>query len=130
MITKMTTSKPELLDKPTILAMSPADFSVWYRVTYGLNGVITNQTLNQTGLPFAAQVPGTNIMAYGMAGLAGTNEKILTRPENFIVGTDLKSDEEKLEFKYIDAILAFRLFVYYRLGAKIVRTSEVIREAA
>ena len=129
MFDKMVELKPELIDKQTMLAMSPANFSIWYRTVYGLNSTITNQTLNTTGLPFSAQVPGTNITAYGFAGLVGSNEMILGRPENFVIGCDLKSDEEKMEFKYIDALLAYRLFVYYRLGVKVIRPSEVIREA-
>lgn len=117
---------PNASDELSILVMSPANFSVWYRTQYSLNGVITGDTLN-TGLPVKeAMVPGRNIKAIAMYGMNGSNNLIASRPENFIIGTDLQSEDDEVTFRYESLINSYVLEADYKLGTAIARPEEVL----
>ena len=129
MVDTMKTNFPEFIDIETHMYGSPADFQTYYRTLYGLNAAIDRDNIE--GVPVEKlRVPGTNIIFHSMAGFDGTNELILTRPMNFIIGTDLVSEDDDLTLDYNKIAKWFELFALYKLGAQVARTSEVVRMAA
>lgn len=120
---------PNFTGIETHLYMSPKNFQVYFRTLYGLNGAIDKDNLN--GEPIKSlRIPGTNVIAQSIPGLDGTDEMILTRPDNLIIGTDLRSESDKFEFFYNPYARHFEMFALWKLGAKVVRTDECVIEAA
>ena len=127
-LSKVKSELPKFNKTEMILAMSPENFDVWYRTKFGLNGVITTQNLN-TGKPvMSAYIPGTMIRVIGFYGLAGQNEMFVTRPENIIVGTDLKSEDgqDGINFRFSTDSNSWLLDADWKLGTAIVREEEVL----
>lgn len=128
MISKMESALPELIGNETILAMSPSNFSAWARVKFGLNGVITNQTIGADGKPVQeAYYPGTNILVVGLPGLVGKNELVLTYPQNIIEVVDLVGEDEALNFIYNPFARWHELAAQYKLGVAVANPSKVVR---
>lgn len=120
------TNFPAWLDNTYFMYMSPANFSTLYRATFGLNSVIDNQTL-ATGKPVTSfYLPGTNCLVLSTNGLQGKNNILVTREYNLILGTDLVSEDDSLEFDYLTEGQYWRLFGVYKLGAQVARVKEVV----
>ena len=128
LVDKMEETFPEWIGMETHLFLSPRDFQTYYRALYGLNASIDKDNIE--GKPVeSVRVPGTNVIAQSMPGLNGTVEKFITRPMNLIIGTDLVSETDELDFMYNDIARWHELFALYKLGAKVVRPQEVVIEA-
>jgi len=131
MIEKFKGTFPEMFAEstPQTIFMSPADYDVYRTAIYDLKGVINGDTIvNQnTG---SIQVPGYEwITVESMYGLVGTNEKIMTRNMNLVIGADRVSDNDRIEFKYDEFARWYELFFLTKIGAMIMRPEEVIIEA-
>lgn len=128
MVEKAEDSFPNFTGIETHLYMSPKNFQVYFRTLYGLNGAIDRDNIN--GEPITSlRIPGTNVIAQAIPGLDGTNEMILTRPDNLIIGTDLKSETDSFEFFFNPYARHYELFALWKLGAKVIRTDECVIEA-
>lgn len=123
---KVAASLPELIDQTTILAMSPGQFQAYARAQYGLNGTILNTNLKTGEVMTELQIPGTNVTAWSCVGLNGSNQMVLSRPENIIVAYDLESEDEEMNLLYNPFDFRHELSAQYKLGAKIVNTAKVI----
>lgn len=122
------TNLPQFIGKETILAMSPANFSAYSRAVYSLNGAVSTQTVGADGKPITEMyVPGTSIKAVSMIGLTGSNEIVLTTPENIIVVTDMVDEEDTLELWYNKAAYRYELVACYKLGVKVVDATKVVK---
>lgn len=119
---------PAWVNGGSYIWMSPVNFSTYYRAIFGLNSVITTQTLNTGGLPDSFIVPGTKCTVYSTNGLIGSNYKVMTREGNLVVGTDLTSEDESLTLEYDNSssVMGWRLFGCYKLGTQVARTQEVV----
>lgn len=129
MVNKMEDNFPNWVSSETQLFMAPRNFQKYYRALFGLSGVINADSLENAPIT-SIRVPGTNVTAIATTGLDGSNEMVLTRPNNLIVGTDLVSENDELTFIYSNDAKWYELFALYKLGAKVVRTAECIIEAA
>lgn len=116
---------PVWIDNTHRLFMSPKQFSTYYRAVNKLSGQVDKMT-NTPSVVKEFLIPGTNCIATSIAGMQGSNELLITRPDNFVVGVDLKSEDESFNFEYLNEALHWRLFALYKLGAQIARTSEVV----
>lgn len=117
---------PAFLDVETRLFMSPANFITYFQALYGLQGTINTLSMNTGVMPTEVNIPGTNIIATAIPGLAGNVNMIWTRPENLIIGTDLVSDEDRIGFEWHSLIKSYELFANFKIGAQIARTNELI----
>jgi hypothetical protein len=112
----------------TILAMSPANFSVYSRALYNLNGVVTTQTVGADGKGLhEVYIPGTMCKAVEMIGLTGKNDMVLTTPDNIIVAYDLVNEDETLEFIYNPYARWHELAGQYKLGVKVADVSACVK---
>ena len=132
MVQKFYTINPAFVGIETVLAMSPKDFMMYNRVLYGLNGanIITTLIIDKEPYQYM-RVPGTNVIAHAVVGLTEipgvtSSPLVLTRPENIIVGYDLKGEDEFLDFTYMDFPRWYELFGVYKLGVKVARVYEVV----
>lgn len=116
---------PQFIDEVSYLFMSPENFSVWYRTAFALNGAVTKDNISLTPVK-EAFVPGRNIVAKSMIGLAGTNDMLLSRAENLTIGVDLENETDSLTFEYHSVLKSHELFGIWKLGAQIARTKEVV----
>jgi hypothetical protein len=116
---------PTWIDHQTRMFMSPKNFTTYFRAVNKLNGAVDKLT-NEGQVITEFQIPGTNCWATSVSGLHGKPELILTRPENFVIGVDLKGEDEDFRFEYLNEALLWRYFALYKLGCKIARTNEVV----
>lgn len=124
-VEKAYTQFPEWIDVETRLFMSPKNFTTYFRALNKLNSAVDKQT-NEAGVVKEVRVPGTNCIVTSIAGLHGSSDLIMTRPENFVIGVDLKSEDEQFNFEYLTEGMIHRYFALYKLGASIARTAEVV----
>lgn len=116
---------PAWIDATTRLFMSPKNFITYYRAVNKLSNSVDKMT-NAPAVVKEFTVPGTNVIATSTAGMVGVHDLFITRPENFVIGVDLKSEDEQFKFEFLNESLVHRLFVLYKLGCKIARTQEVV----
>lgn len=129
MVDKMIEVSPELIGTTVDMYMSPRNFQVYVRTAYGMNGQINRDTIDFKPVT-SILVPGTDVMVHAMPGLNGSNEIMLSRQDNFIIGCDLESEADEFRLDYLLNTLSHRLMAIYKLGAKVVRTHEVIMNRA
>ncbi|WP_130306593.1 hypothetical protein [Ancylomarina subtilis] len=110
---------------PTFLAMSPAQFTKYFRAVNKLNTAVDKLT-NESGVVTSFVIPGTNITCRSVFGLTGKDNFIMDRVENFRIGLDGKSEEEQLTFEYHSHPKIHELFAVWKLGAKVIRPNETI----
>jgi hypothetical protein len=132
MVDKFYALNPAFVGIESVLAMSPKDFMTYNRALYGLNGsnIITTLIIDKEPYQYM-RVPGTNVIAHSVVGLTEisgvtSSPMVLTRPENIIVGYDLKGEDEFLDFTYMDFPRWYELFAVYKLGVKVVRKNECV----
>ena len=77
-------------------------------------------------------IPGTGIKVIGVPGLDGVRG-VNGSPKmyggvlsNFFVGTDLQSDVESIDMKYIDYTKTFRLTIEFSLGFQVAYPSQIV----
>lgn len=133
------TTFPEWLLYPTAMFMSPMNFKTYYRSLFKLNVAVDALTLQSAGDMMQVTIPGTSCTIYAMAGLTGSNDIFMTRPENFVIGCDLRSEmpvddpssaSDYFKFQYLKEYMAWSYFALYKYGCAIARTNEVIRTEA
>ena len=82
------------------------------------NLVITNG-VNDVAMPESVLIPGTNVRVYGVAGLDGVQKAYMSYKDNFVFGTDMEGDEEKLEMWYSQDNREFRVAIEFVAGVQI-----------
>lgn len=118
---------PTWVNAGSFLYMSPINFATYYRAVFGLGSTIDSLTLQAgTGPKDKFFVPGLNVEVLSTKGLTGVDNFLMTRDQNFIFGTDLVSEDDSLQFEYLNEAQIWRLFAVYKLGAKIARCAEVV----
>lgn len=132
MVDQFYSINPAFVGIETVMAMSPKDFMTYNRALYGLDGknIITTLIIDKEPYQYM-RVPGTNVIAHSVTGLTEipgmtSSPIVLTRPENIVVGYDLKGEDEFLDFTYMDFPRWYELFAVYKLGVKVVRKNEVV----
>lgn len=124
MVDVMQTNAPQLIDIPTVLAMSPSQFAKYSRALYNLNGTVTTQTVGVDGKGLSeVYVPGTQIKAVSLKGLNGLNTLFLSHPDNVKAVYDLENEDEIVDFFYSKDADLWILRGNYKLGAKVVDPS-------
>lgn len=83
------------------------------------NLVITNG-VNEVAMPESVLIPGTNVRVYGVAGLDSTGRFYASYRDNFVYGTDMQGDEEKMEMWYSQDNREYRLAVEFTAGVQAV----------
>jgi hypothetical protein len=106
--------------------MSPANYQTFYRATFGLASVIDKNSEGVGAPVLQFYIPGTNVLCMSTHGLQGKNNIVITRDSNFVVGTDLVSEDNTVNFEYLNEAQIWRLEAIYKLGAAIARQAEVV----
>lgn len=73
----------------------------------------------EAGTEFIVFHPGTNIQVVGIPGMINTNQVVCGRRSELIVGTDLMSDQERLEMWYDKNDDEVRIRCNFKIGAQI-----------
>jgi hypothetical protein len=120
-----TTKNPNWLTTGYFIYMSPAQFDIFYRTKFGINGVLTNLNIN-TEAQAVTEFSIANVTYKSKVGLTGKVNLLATRKGNFVLGSDMLSEEDFVQFNWVDALLKFRLIIAYKLGGAVCRFEEVV----
>jgi len=121
------TTLPKMTMEKISLYMSPSDFRILYAATYGLNGIINSQTLNEGKLPEMFTHPlYANVNIVSTKGLVGLHEYIVSRPDNLLEVVDGNAERDFIKFYFEDRDEAFLLHIAFRLGVQVARFNEVM----
>lgn len=71
-------------------------------------------------------LPGTGIKVERYYGLDGTNRIHLGRTSNFVIGTDLESDEDMFEIRENPISLTMMLDIHFKLGCQVKFPNEIV----
>jgi len=71
-------------------------------------------------------LPGTGIKVVVYFGLDGTNKIHLGRTSNFIIGTDLESDEDSFNIRENPIDLTMMLDIHFKVGTQIKFPNEIV----
>jgi hypothetical protein len=123
---KAFTAFPAWITNGCDMYMSPLNYSVYYRAVFGLGSVINDLTKNEAGLVESFMMPGTNVKVISCNGLQGQTNIVVTRDSNLVIGTDLVSEDDQFEFRYLEELEYWRLKAVYKLGATVARVAECV----
>jgi hypothetical protein len=71
-------------------------------------------------------LPGTGIKVVAYFGLDGTNRIHLGRTSNFIIGTDLESDEDMFNIRENPISLTMMLDIHFKVGTQVKFPNEIV----
>jgi hypothetical protein len=71
-------------------------------------------------------LPGTGIKVVAFFGLDGTNRIHLGRTSNFIIGTDLESDEDMFNIRENPISLTMMLDIHFKVGTQVKFPNEIV----
>jgi hypothetical protein len=115
-----------IVDKDDIAIFMGIDtFRVW------ANKLTSSNLFHYVVSPEAAKsfelvIPGTNVTAYGVAGLTGTKAIIAARKSNLVFGTDLESDLETYDLWYSKDNREARFESIFRAGVQVRFPDQVV----
>ena len=89
------------------------------------NLVITN-AMNDVPMPDSILIPGTNVRVIGLPGLDNTGDFFASYKDNFVYGTDMQGDEEKVDFWYSQDNREFRLAIEFVAGVQVAYPDLVV----
>lgn len=113
----------QLLDKEDLfVGMSWAHFRTWVAAIKNSN-YFNYAVDTKNG---EAIIPGTNVKVIALPGLSGSNRIVAGSWSNFIAGTDMMDEADKMEFYYAKEAETWRFSCKWKLGAQIAFTSEVV----
>lgn len=109
-------------EKGEVVAYVGRDFYDNYIQELMANGNLVINLSNgfdSIGQPDTIIVPGTRVRVIPVNGLNGTKRVFISYKDNFIYGTDMEGDNEKVEFWYSQDNREFRLAIEFTAGAQI-----------
>lgn len=130
MISTAYANKPELADVKTRIFVSPENFYIYLRALTKNNAAIDLNTISVDGGVKEVQVPGTNAWVTAVAGLGGSNEVIMSRPENLIIASDIATEASNVSLDYLNEAMKYRLMAVYKLGIAVANFGEIVVMAA
>jgi len=117
---------PQYINSEMICAMSPANFAAYSGAVYGVSGTQDRNAID--GKPMTEMyIPGTNIKAVSTIGLNGSNEIVISAPDNIIVNYDLEGEDEIASMIYNPYAFRYELGLNYKLGVKVVNCAAVVK---
>lgn len=125
MITSMGTNAPELLDQDDLaLYMSSADYLTFIMA---LNDALYPVTNQDQAKPYGKSFNYLGVEVIGTNGLNSEDFWYLSSKKNFVLGTDLTSDEENIEIWYSQDNREYRVAGTYKIGVAAYFPSLVIQ---
>lgn len=82
------------------------------------------------GTPYQSGViilPGTGIKVERYFGLDGTDRIFLARDSNFVIGTDLESDEDYFNIRENPITLTMMLDIHFKMGTQVKFPNEIVQ---
>lgn len=119
---------PELINEEKFIFLQPLEMQAFVEAL-GTTYIATQSFKDDYGRIDKIRLPFGNFFVKQTIGLQGSNEKIVSRPKNLVIGTDLVGEENKFEFRKLEN-RSFELFGIYKLGAQIYKESETLIEKA
>ena len=117
---------PELINEDKLLFLQPSEMQAFVEAL-GTAYVATQSFKDDYGRIDKLRLPFGNFFLKQTIGLQGSNEKIIARPKNLVIGTDLVGEENKFEFRKLEN-RSFELFAIWKIGAQIYNEAEVLIE--
>lgn len=102
-----------------VIYMSSADYRKYILELVANGNLVITTGVNDVAMPESVLVPGTNVRVYGVDGLNGVNKMYASFKDNFVFGTDMEGDEEKLEMWYSQDNREFRVAIEFVAGVQI-----------
>jgi len=119
----------EAYNKGEVVTYCGSDFYDAYILELMANGNLVINLSNgfdNVGRPDTIIIPGTRVRVIPVNGLNGTDKVFASYKENFIYGTDMEGDSEKVEFWYSQDNREFRMAVEFIAGAQIAFPDMVV----
>lgn len=113
-----------------VLYMSAADYRKYVQELIANGNLVLNAgngaVLDGVAMPAQMLIPGTNVTVIPVAGLDGQAFMAASYRDNFVYGTDLQGDEEKVEFWYSQDNREFRLAIEFTAGVQVAYPDQVV----
>ena len=101
-----------------VLYMGSDSYRAYIQELIANGNLVITTGVNDVAMPESILIPGTNVRVYGVAGLDGTGRFYASYRDNFVYGTDMQGDEEKMEMWYSQDNREYRLAVEFTAGVQ------------
>lgn len=101
-----------------VLYMGSDSYRAYIQELIANGNLVITTGVNDVAMPESILIPGTNVRVYGVAGLDGTGRFYSSYRDNFVYGTDMQGDEEKMEMWYSQDNREYRLAVEFTAGVQ------------
>ena len=103
-----------------VLYMGSDSYRAYIQELIANGNLVITTGVNDVAMPESILIPGTNVRVYGVAGLDGTGRFYASYRDNFVYGTDMQGDEEKMEMWYSQDNREYRLAVEFTAGVQAI----------
>lgn len=103
-----------------VLYMGSDSYRAYIQELIANGNLVITTGVNDVAMPESVLIPGTNVRVYGVAGLDNTGRFYASYRDNFVYGTDMQGDEEKMEMWYSQDNREYRLAVEFTAGVQAV----------
>lgn len=101
-----------------VLYMGSDSYRAYIQELIANGNLVITTGVNDLAMPESVLIPGTNVRVYGVAGLDNTGRFYASYRDNFVYGTDMQGDEEKMEMWYSQDNREYRLAVEFTAGVQ------------
>lgn len=101
-----------------VLYMGADSYRAYIQELIANGNLVITTGVQDVAMPESILIPGTNVRVYGVAGLDGTGRFYASYRDNFVYGTDMQGDEEKMEMWYSQDNREYRLAVEFTAGVQ------------
>lgn len=101
-----------------VLYMGSDSYRAYIQELIANGNLVITTGVNDVAMPESILIPGANVRVYGVAGLDGTGRFYASYRDNFVYGTDMQGDEEKMEMWYSQDNREYRLAVEFTAGVQ------------
>ena len=96
-----------------VLYMGSDSYRAYIQELIANGNLVITTGMTDVAMPESVLIPGTNVRVYGVAGLDNTGRFYASYRDNFVYGTDMQGDEEKMEMWYSQDNREYRLAVEF-----------------
>ena len=102
-----------------VMYMGSDMYRTWIQELIANGHLVISNAVEDVAMPDSLLIPGTNVRVEGVAGLDGTKKVYASYADNFIFGTDMQGDEEKVDLWYSLDNRSFRLALEFVAGVQV-----------
>lgn len=109
-----------------VLYMGTDSYRKYIQELIANGSIVITTAMNDVPMPDSILIPGTNVRVIGLPGLDNTGDFFASYKDNFVYGTDMQGDEEKVDFWYSQDNREFRLAIEFTAGVQVAYPDLVV----